>query len=74
MKFKWIESSEGKCVQVADRYIGYVVYVGEDLHGNKIYDASVYDKATRAVLMAREYNYTTDAIKSVERAIRRATR
>lgn len=74
MQFKWIESSEGKCVQVADRYIGYVVYVGEDLHGNKVYDASAYDKTTRAVLTAGEYNYTTDAIKAVERAIRRETR
>ena len=72
MQFKWIESSEGRCVQVADKYIGYVVFVGEDLHGNKIYDASAYDKATREVLVCKEFNYMEDAVNAVEKAIRRA--
>lgn len=74
MKFKWIESSEGKCVQVDEKYIGYVVFVGEDLHGNKIYDATAYDKASRERLVCREYNYIEDAINAVETAIRRAIR
>lgn len=74
MQFKWIESSEGKSVQVDDKYIGYVVFVGEDLHGNKIYDATAYDKASRERLISKEYNYMEDGIKAVETAIRRATK
>lgn len=74
MQFKWIESSEGKCVQVDEKYIGYVVFVGEDLHGNNIYDATAYDKASRDVLVCKECNYIEDAVKIVETAIRRAIR
>lgn len=75
-KFIWKNAGSEYFTEVADRFFGCVSYVGNDMYGNEMYQASAHDKESKKELETSKYGlpfaYKGDAMESVEKAIRRA--
>lgn len=76
MRFKWQKDGDEKVLEVADRFMGVVSYVGEDMYGNKMFDAVAFDNEKQERLsfgrMTATFTYEDEAKKAIEMAIKKA--
>lgn len=74
--FNWVTSNteDGAvcCDGGNDRFIGCVEYIGEDLHKNQMWSASLFDKETRRPVPVSEYGLPFNSMESAKEAILRA--